>query len=247
MFVLIDGVMGSGKTYYAVHRAYKSMQDYYKVYTNINEFKYQYNIYELKWNWLFSHLVNLKEIYDLSDTDDSHLLEYLIDNDIIGQNKERILIVLDEAHNQFDKKVDVLTWFITYHRHLYIDVLLITQSYSLINREYYKLMEYFIHAVPASRRLVASNFRYKKYMAVPFSEKDTFVGSETLSFDDSIFALYGSGDKVKVKSFVRKYVIYAVLIFSSTIILFFIFIKTFFHLLKVRFLKWLLAQFLKNH
>jgi zona occludens toxin len=227
MFICIDGIMGSGKTYYAVHKIYNSMQEYYKIYTNINEFNFKYNIQKLDWSNLRAHLVNLNEIYKDESTDDTNLVEYLSNNDIIGEKKERTLLVIDEAHNFFDKKDDILTWFITYHRHIYIDVILITQSYTLLNREYYKLMEYYIMATHASRRLISSNFSYQKYMSAPFNDK-SFVGYETLSHNKVVFDLYQSGDKVKVKSFARKYLLYAIIIIIALLVGFSLFLNKFF-------------------
>ena len=231
MFICVDGIMGSGKTYFAVDYMFKHMQKYYKIYNNINEFKYQYNIYPLSFGWLFKHLKVCHDIFieqrNQDITNDEAIVSYLIENDIIGKNKEPILITIDEAHNEFAKKDDFTTWIITYHRHLYIDFVLITQSYSLINREYYKLFEYFLNAVPASLKMSGKSFKYVKHITAPYG-KDTKAGAEYLQARQDVFALYKSGDKVRVKSFLRKYILITLLIALVTVFAFFQYIRVFF-------------------
>lgn len=55
------------------------------------------------------------------------------------------LIVVDEAHNFFNKKNDeILTWWLTYHGHLYQDIILITQDLSLIDTGYKAVAEFLL-------------------------------------------------------------------------------------------------------
>ncbi len=231
MFIGIDGIMGSGKTYYAVDYMYKNMQKYYKIYNNINGFQYQYNIFPLSFGWLFGHLRHCHDIFliqrEQDITNDDVIFDYLVENSILGKDRKPVLIVIDEAHNEFSKKDDFLTWVITYSRHYYIDFILITQSYTLINREYFKIFEYFLSATPASRKLSQSTFSYTKYIAPPFN-KDTKVGTEYLKARSDVFAFYKSGDKVRVKSFLRKYLLITILIALVTVFAFFQYIQVFF-------------------
>ena len=76
-------------------------------------------------------------------------------------NLYKALFVIDEAHNFFQTKDDVLVWWLTYHRHLYQDIFLITQNLALIDRKYKPLAEYFYKAVPSSLRLNKKVFKYK--------------------------------------------------------------------------------------
>ncbi len=219
MFILVDGIMGSGKTYYAVNFIKENIDKYYKIYTNINGFKFNKfsNILPLYFDYapdgslsLLDYFQKLKEIYDTPDTDDNDLHQYLLDNDFIDSSKKPFLVVIDEAQNYFDKKTDLLIWMQTYHRHLFIDFILITQSASLLHSSYLKQFEYFIHSIPLSRQLTNSKFKYQKHISFPYRDGKygTKVDTITLDKKEDIFSLYQSGDKVRVKSVLHKYIYY---------------------------------------
>lgn len=230
MFVVIDGIMGSGKTYYAVDYIEKKKNDYYKVFTNINEFKFVSNIHTLNFSKFLNYIDEAKIIFDTEDTNDNDIVNYLVTVDLISKdgsgNVIPSLLVIDEAHNQFDRKNDLLTWLITYHRHLFIDALLITQSYNLIHYSYHKLFEYYLHGIPASRQLIGGKFKYQKYIAVPFN-KDTHAGDVFLKNRQVVFDMYKSGDKVRIKSIIRKYFFYFVAAVVLVLLLLYLFIHNF--------------------
>lgn len=216
MITLVDGLMGSGKSYYAVHYIHSKKDEYYHIYTNIDGFKFSDNIKPLQFSWLLGILDDLKLIYDDESKSDQDLWDYLYSIGFLNSNvKEEIkpvLIVLDEAHNEFDAKNNLLTWFITYHRHLFIDAIFITQTYTLIHYSYHKLFENILHAIPASKQLFTFKFKYQKHIKLPISDGKfgTYSGDIYLKKDPSVFALYQSGDKVRSKSFVKKYLYYLV-------------------------------------
>lgn len=225
MFTCVDGLMGSGKSYYAVSKIQNKKNDYYKVLTNIDSFKFQDNIQELKFTEFLTVLERCKISYD-SGKDDNFLQEILREKDFISDKP--LLLVIDEAHNFLDKKNDLLTWFITYHRHLYIDVYLITQTYSLIHYSYHKLIQEYIHALPQDRQIFGGKFKYQKHIAVPFNNASTLTGTEYLKVDKSIFAMYQSGDKIRSKSVIRKYIYYFIALIAFAFLLFYMMIDYFF-------------------
>jgi len=216
MIILLDGIMGSGKSYYAVDYIHKNKDKYFKVYTNIDGFKYSDNVEELKFSWFEGVINDLKLIYDDESTSDQDLWNHLYNIGFLNSNQKDdikpVLFVFDEAHNFFDKKSDLLTWFITYHRHFFIDAILITQTYNLIHYSYHKLFENIIHAIPASRRLFNSKFKYQKHIKLPISDgkNGTYSGDIYLKKDPKVFAMYQSGDKVRTKSYLHKYIYYLV-------------------------------------
>jgi len=226
MFKCIDGLQGAGKSYYAVAKIKEKKEEYHKVLTNIDSFKFYDNVAALDFLALKSTLEECKDSYDLGE-DDMVLKQILLDNDLISKDKP-LLIVIDEAHNFFDKKDELLTWFITYHRHLYIDVYLITQTYSLLHYSYHKLIQEYIHALPADRQLFSGKFKYQKHIAVPFNHQHTHAGDEYLRLDKSVFALYQSGDKVRSKSVVRKYLYYTIGFIVFAVLAFYYMIDYFF-------------------
>ena len=225
MFILVDGIMGSGKTYYAVDYIKKNHNKYYKVLNNINGFKYQDNIQKLYFDVapdnsvsMLDHFDELKSIYDRPETDDNDLIDYMIQHDFIKKESEKIiplLMVIDEAQNYFNKKDELLIWVQTYHRHFYCDFILITQSYNLIYSSYLKQFEYFVHSIPLSRKLIKNGFSYQKHISVPYRDGKTGTKFEDvkLKHNPDVFAMYQSGDKVRVKSVFRKYFVY-ILIFA---------------------------------
>jgi len=226
MFKCVDGLPGSGKSYFATYQIKSQSEDYHKVLTNIDSFKFYDNVSALDFNGLKSILQDCKDLYDL-DQEDIVLRQILLDNDLISKDKP-LLIVIDEAHNFFDKKDDLLTWFITYHRHLYIDVYLITQTYSLLHYSYHKLIQEYIHALPQDRQLFGGKFKYQKHIAVPYNKQLTHAGDEYLRLDKSVFALYQSGDSVRSKSVVRKYLYYTIAFIFFAVLAFYYMIDYFF-------------------
>jgi zona occludens toxin len=225
MFTCIDGLMGSGKSYYAVEKIKSKKNDYHKILTNIDSFKFQDNIYDLKFNEFLVVLGQCKIQYDFGK-EDAFLQELLREKDLISDKP--LLLVIDEAHNFLDKKNDLLTWFITYHRHLYIDVYLITQTYSLIHYSYHKLIQEYIHALPQDRQIFGGKFKYQKHISVPFNNASTLTSTEYLKVDKSIFDMYQSGDKIRSKSVIRKYIYYFIGLIFFAMISFYILIDYFF-------------------
>ncbi len=120
------------------------------------------------------------------------------------------LLVIDEAQTFFGDKNTLLSWFLSYHRHLFFDIIFITQSYNLIHYTYHKMIEEFHHAIPASRTLGGSfQFKYQKHMSVPFNAF-TGHGNIFLQHDKKVFKLYKSGDRVRTSSIVGKYILYVI-------------------------------------
>jgi len=124
------------------------------------------------------------------------------------------LLIIDEAQNHFSKADEVLNWFISYHRHLYIDAILLSQTYQKIHTSYLRDMEYFLYAVPSSRQLFTSSFKYRHHLNTPFF-KTNMVETISIKKDKEVFELYESGDKVRTKSVLTKplIIIFILLVF----------------------------------
>lgn len=228
----ITGIPGSGKSYFAVYQIYKEFLEkpkkkgflnfkkekpktskYQFLYTNINQFKF-----ELKDNFIpfdnidFNFKLNtLYQVYKSVDgKDDTLLIEKAKELDLY-----HVLIVLDEAHNFLnDKEDEVLKWWLTYHRHLYQDIILITQDFSLIATGYKSIAEYFYKAIPAQLRLFKNKFRYQQFSSYKLYDKD-LVNRKGIHIPilPEVFALYHSGDKTSTKSFIRQLIVICIMIF----------------------------------
>lgn len=218
----ITGIPGSGKSYYAVYQIWYNFirepkkndkikfKDYKICYTNINGFKFDKNeklkpldILELK-----SNLTNLYALYQ-SGANDDELNELALELEL-----NYCLIIIDECHNFFNKKDDeVLIWWLTYHRHLYQDIVLITQDLSLVDKGYKAIAEYFYKALPAAVRLFTNSFRYHQFTSYQMYQKDLIDKKGThIPLLPEVFALYKSGDRTSNKSYVRKFIYISLII-----------------------------------
>ena len=220
----IVGNPGSGKSYLAVYKIWEffyknkkkkskidneNLQKYKICYTNINEFKFNLfdNVLEFDFNDTMYHLTNLYTMYQNKENDQK-LLEYCENN-----NFKNALFVIDEVHNIFKKNDEILIWWLTYHRHLYHDLFLITQDLSLVPNEYKRIAEFFYRAVDSGKRLFSKKFRYIQYSNYRMYNNSIIQGGAlNIPFSNEIFNLYHSGNDTKIKSFVQKYLIFAFLL-----------------------------------
>ena len=235
MITYLIGNPGSGKTYYAVFMIYrlflyepkktfltkfvkpKEKPNYSFCYTNINEFKFELcdKFKKFDFDEFYLGLRNLYALYKTGATD----------NEVNEKAKELNLygcvFVLDECHNYFkDKKDEILVWWLTYHRHLYQDIYLITQDLTLVNNEYKRIAEKFYRAVDSSRRLFSKKFRYEVYASFRLYKKDQ-LEIINIPFLQEVFNLYHSGQSSNKKSFVRFYFLLAIVIFILLIFYFY--------------------------
>jgi zona occludens toxin len=223
MITFYTGIPRSGKTLKTVHNIYyefiykepekkfkffskkndeKKEDKYLYLCTNINQFNFDlsHKFYKLNFTELYKNLEILYKMYLLHKNDD----------EIIEKAKElklyKVLFVFDECHNFFkEKKDDVLVWWLTYHGHLYHDIILITQDMSLLSKEYKSQGEQFYRAIPQTYRLSKKVFKYSLYSSFHMYQKD-YIKSITIKPTDEIFNLYVSGDSVNSKSILHKYI-----------------------------------------
>jgi zona occludens toxin len=214
MIEFYTGVSGSGKTYRAVYYLYeiflnsksKDFGKFKKFYTNINEFNFSFFSdgvgFNLDFDVLLKYLTILHKAYLDKQTD----AELNILADSFGLKDA--FFVFDECQNYFDKKNTVLIWWLSYHRHFYQNIILITQNLSLIEAKYKGFSEFFYLAVPSSLRVFLTKFKYVQYIGSRMSKAQK---SETISikFDAEVYKLYHSGDNTQSKRVIYKYLIIA--------------------------------------
>ncbi|MBZ7985670.1 hypothetical protein AVANS14531_04895 [Campylobacter sp. Cr9] len=238
----VTGIPGSGKTYYAVHHLYKSFiepikneskkedkkglfsflfgakeetRTYDYCYTNINEFNFsicdKIKLYEH--DIIYEKLKNLYSLY-LNKADDKTLIEKAKELKIFNS-----LFIIDECHNFYDKEDEILIWFFTYHRHLYIDIYMITQDLALVETKYKTIAEFFFQALPNSKKINTRKFKYRQFLSYKMYQKD-IVDNFTLPAINEVFALYISGAKNNSKSIVNRFIRFAIFLFVVTFFLF---------------------------
>ena len=240
MITYLVGNPGSGKTYYAVFKIYQlflfkpakgflskfiksdKQKEYTYCYTNINEFKFDLHEKFIKFDFdkFYADMSILYALY-LSKVTDAELNERAKELNLSG-----VFIVLDEAHNFLKVKEDsVLVWWLTYHRHLYQDIYLITQDLSLISNEYKRIAEHFLKAVDSAKRLFKNKFRYILYGSYKMYQKDAMQKFH-IPYLQEVFDLYHSGQSSSQKSFVRKFFYFALFLFIALSIYFYFFLKS---------------------
>ena len=240
MITYLVGNPGSGKTYYAVFKIYQlflfkpasgflskfikpeKQKEYTYCYTNINEFKFDLCDKFIKFDFdkFYADMSILHALY-ISKVTDAELNERAKELNLSG-----VFIVLDEAHNFLKAKEDpVLVWWLTYHRHLYQDIYLITQDLSLISNEYKRIAEHFLKAVDSAKRLFKNKFRYILYGSYKMYQKDVMQKFH-IPYLQEVFNLYHSGQGSSQKSFVRKFFYISLFVFIALSIYFYFFLKS---------------------
>lgn len=217
MLEIFTGVPGSGKTYYAVDKVYncfvddkhKDFNKFNRFYTNINEFHFETFNKDKEIAFLLNFDEIKKSIYELrllylQKNPDSVLIEKAKELNLYDT-----LFIIDEAQNYFADQNDVLIWWLSYHRHLHQDIILITQNISLIHKKYLSFGEFFYRAVPSSLRLLSHVFSYKQFVS-PQLYKNSFTSAIKIKFRSSVYALYGSGANTQPKKVIYKFIIIAI-------------------------------------
>lgn len=206
MITLVEGVIGSGKTYFVVSEL---MRKYFlwddvavcyvpndlvvEIYTNIDGFHFGKDL-----NKVIENCGGIESFFTIP-----------IQAELTNHTKH--VYVVDEAQMMFPRKfynAKVFSFF-QYSRHMGIDIYLITQDiYSLV-RELQTLNEYHIRVIRRSFSFLGE-FRYH-YMS-----GNEILKKKVIKPDSKIFAQYrsslGGSDSHKTKKFAHRYVLYFVLL-----------------------------------
>lgn len=215
MVSLVVGFPGSGKSYYAVERIYNLLsnekkQEFDVIFTNIGGIKFdffpdsQIEFKKLKEEELINYLTEcfkLYEQYKSYENVDDYLIEYSKEKGFY-----KALIVFDECHDFFSNQDRVKIFWLTYHRHLHHELILLTQNKSLINSKYRAIPEQFIEAQPRSKKIFSNTLNYKHYASFAMRKTDLFKSS-SLKTNQDIFSLYQSGNKSNQKSIILKFIL----------------------------------------
>lgn len=240
MIQFVTGIPGSGKSYYGLfsiainfnktlqnNKKFKKFQlskTKYKVaLTNINEIKFESfeNVKPLNFDEFKAILIKLFN-YQKLGKNDFELEELAKDEDFFYT-----LIIIDECHNFLDKDNEVLVWWLSYHRHFFQDIILITQNLDLVHKKYKAFPEFYYKAIPASRRLFNATMNYQQYTHSQMYSTQLAL-TKKLPILKEVFQLYGSGENNKQKSLVRHFLILATIIFIIILIAGVIYLKNFF-------------------
>jgi zona occludens toxin len=155
--------------------------------------------YRLVWKDFYIHLEKMYSMA-LDDKSDEELNTYANYHNI-----NDCLIVIDEAALYMKKYDDVISWWLAYHGHFKIRIVIIAQGPRQINADYLVHTEIYYVAQPQSKQLKSNKLRYIHYSEIPFS-KDSKFGSNTLTASTDIYDLYKSGEVDKPKKIIYKFI-----------------------------------------
>lgn len=186
MLRILTGKPGSGKSYYAVHSLLKDC-----TYDPV------YRLYEVPPGMLL--MVSLEGLranaFDIEDWIKKDGIEKVFSVPVwqeITKQYGKIKIVIDEAQRyfpSFDRTLPNSVWyFFEYHRHLGIDLTLITQDVTSLHRRILNIAEVYIEATPSTLRVVKKIFRY----ATRDVTTNMILGHEHIKTDQRIFGAYKS-------------------------------------------------------
>jgi zona occludens toxin len=233
MAKIVTGIQGSGKSYFAMYDIYTNQEKYFKVYSNLDKLRNTKTVHSLDFNSFVTYGLkecykimvtsnqgveadyekSPREIFNLITNQSAtfsdaieHLKKIKLLPDLVSEDN-RVLMIIDEAQDYFGKTVKIspeLLWFITQHRHLYIEVVLLTQNVSLLRPDY-KLFNEVYDAVPPTKQFDKNYFSYHQYAGLPIHE-DNYVGKIKLKRLKEVFALYESGDKVDSPNILKRFI-----------------------------------------
>ena len=216
MLSFIVGVPGSGKTAlavdYLIDNGHKNKYDF--IYNNINEFNNALipNCSTLEWDSFYNDINELYVLYNHKIEDPITRKKIRISDDVLIDKAKELklfnsLIIIDEAHNYFDKRDPILIWWLSYHRHLSQEIFLITQNLSLVESKYKSFAEVFYRAVPSLLRLFPNQLKYKLYSESRMSKISQYATKTINVKTNNIFKYYKSGHNTKSKPIILKMII----------------------------------------
>lgn len=212
MIRLVKGNPGSGKSYYAANYLDKfcTYDGLYKDHKLNDGVLIISNLEGLKLRHLdFEQLVQRFTIEKFLTIEN---FEKLIDK----YKARHVILIIDEAQKFLDSKFydkDVF-YFFQYHRHLGIDIFLLTQCVSTVCRQLPPLCEFIIEAAPRSKGIVGT-FRYKF-----IDTKGTFMYSQVVRKKQEVFAMYksfSSDEAEKPKNVLSHWIITAAVVICFVI------------------------------
>lgn len=226
MVTLTVGFPGSGKSYYAIDYIYNLLSDsnndkkFDYIYTNINGVKFDYfpdsNIQFKKFieEDFYNYLIECFTYYEINKSSDS------VDDGLIEISQKRgyhnCLIVFDECHDFFSNQDKYKIFWLTYHRHLFHEIILLTQNKTLIHSKYRAIPEIFIEAQPRSKKVFGGSLKYKCFVSFAMRKTDLFE-TKSIKTRKEVFNLYQSGNFSNQKSVILKYIYFSLFFFALVI------------------------------
>lgn len=233
MISFVTGLTGSGKSYLTMLVLFTNFGKDKKIYEEqfkLKNIRRCYTNLKLNWDNIDSVLESENIInFNFQDFQDNlGILYSLYSQDVSDEelkekaaeyNLKDCLFIIDECQKYFSKNNELLSWFLTYQRHLNYEVYLITQNLVSIDNVYRKQAHFFYEAVSSSYKLSTNRMVYKQYKKQHNGNLSEKVGKKTYKLYSSVFDYYESGNSDKAENILRKFGLYAVFAFAFLIAL----------------------------
>ncbi len=207
MITIIYGVPGSGKSYFAVWWIKKRVLEEGDVFFKVRSDRLLITNLKLRLDSDegYVYVEDPQELAKYMDVD------YWRNNFHLLQGR-KVVFVVDECQRFFyfygnDART---LFFLQYHRHLGMDVLLITQTPKSIPGKVFELCEYVVEAVP--RSVNPFGFRAFRYRVLHPFDRSEVLRRFHLPYDPTVFYLYKDmiyspeeGDESPSNAYVRYY------------------------------------------
>jgi hypothetical protein len=215
MIQLIEGPLGSGKSYFAVNYVFKftKYDDLYDEYVLAENVLIISNIEGLRIkHWDLDELLKKQTIEQFFSIDNFESIQK-------KTGKNHVVLLIDECHLLFPAgyKNDGIYAFFAYSRHLGLDIILLTQGIQSTSRMFNPLLEFVVKVTPRSRQ-VLNNFSFS-YITLT----GHFLYSKSIAKRQIVFKAYRSfrvDEKQKPKNAILHWVIITCIIFFSAAFLF---------------------------
>ena len=143
---------------------------------------------------------------------DAQLLPYA---DFVGLAYK--LFIIDEAKDYFGEKHKALDWWLSYHRHMKQDIILLTQNAGQIDLVYKGHTKIWWKAIASDFKINPNVMKYKTYQTSRLA-KTGYVSTKNVPLIEDVFDLYGSGANETSKSLVLPFLLTAAALIVSIII-----------------------------
>lgn len=226
MIRIVGGLPGSGKSYYAANfiSKYGSYDNLYKnfditkdvqIFTNLDDLQVQHQTLE----GCFERAGGIEKFFTVET--------FTAFRDLWP--KAHILVIIDEAQKYIDDallKIKEVAYFFQYHRHLGVDIFLLTNDIASCSKKVVGLGEFVIEAQPRSKGLPGI-FRYK------FKDtKGTHLFTESVRLKNEVFSIYKSfttDESEKPKNVIVHWLLMLVAVILVAVVGYKMFVNKFLH------------------
>lgn len=206
MIILFTGLPGSGKSYKMVVELWKNKNKYFIIH-NVVGFKTEI-LKEFGFNWVDYCTKNNISVEEFFSKD----YQVELAKKVKEKYNRPMLIIIDEAHEWFDRNVKALKMWLSYHRHINQQIYLVAHATRNIPQTYRTFVEVEYRAKSSSFIFLPGYFFYNRIIG---GQRAGYVLEKK---KQEIFSLYSSndisgGDKKRISILIPGIILLIVILF----------------------------------